>query len=240
MATVFSYPYGLLMIILLTKMIFDATLNAALDFTLALVFISSLVLLAGMLHPREIFYLITGIIYYAAIPCMYIFLIIYAAFNMDVLSWGTREVKTDPQKEVKSRYLRGSLQNVLFLQNQRNSGNILTKWFNIKRTKSTEPVPAELQVKLEAIADKLNDLESVITNERESAVVEVTSDVHSESGIESVESTDDFLVNDGFAGETRFLASKELMFWNEVIDKYLSPTVYDEVSCTSATHSYLI
>ena len=33
-----------------------------------------------------------GIIYYVTIPSMYLFLIIYAVFNLNVVSWGTREV----------------------------------------------------------------------------------------------------------------------------------------------------
>ena len=34
-----------------------------------------------------------GVIYYVTIPSMYLFLIIYAVFNLNVVSWGTREVK---------------------------------------------------------------------------------------------------------------------------------------------------
>ncbi len=33
-----------------------------------------------------------GVIYYVTIPSMYLFLIIYAVFNLNVVSWGTREV----------------------------------------------------------------------------------------------------------------------------------------------------
>ena len=33
-----------------------------------------------------------GVIYYITIPSMYLFLTIYSVFNLNVVSWGTREV----------------------------------------------------------------------------------------------------------------------------------------------------
>ena len=33
-----------------------------------------------------------GLIYYITIPSMYLFLVIYSVFNLNVVSWGTREV----------------------------------------------------------------------------------------------------------------------------------------------------
>ena len=33
-----------------------------------------------------------GLVYYITIPSMYLFLVIYSFFNLNVVSWGTREV----------------------------------------------------------------------------------------------------------------------------------------------------
>ena len=41
---------------------------------------------------QEFWCLPNGIIYYITIPSMYLFLMIYSVFNLNVVSWGTREV----------------------------------------------------------------------------------------------------------------------------------------------------
>jgi len=49
------------------------------------------VIITGLLHPQEIKALPAGIVYYITIPCMYMLLTIYSLFNMNDVSWGTRE-----------------------------------------------------------------------------------------------------------------------------------------------------
>jgi chitin synthase len=49
------------------------------------------VVVTGLLHPQEMHALPAGIIYYITIPCMYMLLTIYSLFNMNDVSWGTRE-----------------------------------------------------------------------------------------------------------------------------------------------------
>lgn len=46
----------------------------------------------GIVHPQEVGALICGFIYYITIPSMYMLLLIYSVFNMNDVSWGTREV----------------------------------------------------------------------------------------------------------------------------------------------------
>lgn len=45
----------------------------------------------GILHPQEIKVLLYGLVYYITIPSMYMLLIIYSLFNLNDVSWGTRE-----------------------------------------------------------------------------------------------------------------------------------------------------
>lgn len=45
----------------------------------------------GLLHPQEMKALIYGIVYYITIPSMYMLLVIYSLFNLNDVSWGTRE-----------------------------------------------------------------------------------------------------------------------------------------------------
>ncbi len=58
-------------------------------------------ILGGILHPYEFWCLPAGIIYYLCIPAGYLILIIYSFSNMNVVSWGTREVpKRKTKKEL--------------------------------------------------------------------------------------------------------------------------------------------
>lgn len=55
------------------------------------------IIVTGVLHPQEINALPAGIIYYITIPCMYMLLTIYSLFNMNDVSWGTRENPQEAQ-----------------------------------------------------------------------------------------------------------------------------------------------
>ena len=56
--------------------------------------------IAGILHPQEISCLFCIVIYFATIPSMYLLLMIYSLFNLNDVSWGTREVpKQENEKE---------------------------------------------------------------------------------------------------------------------------------------------
>ncbi|CAG0914900.1 unnamed protein product [Notodromas monacha] len=53
----------------------------------------------GLLHPQELYCLPSGIVYYLTVPSMYLLLIIYSVFNLNNVSWGTREVAKVLSKE---------------------------------------------------------------------------------------------------------------------------------------------
>lgn len=56
--------------------------------------VSGQVVITGCLHPQEVGALLYGIVYYITIPSMYMLLVIYSIFNMNDVSWGTRENAT--------------------------------------------------------------------------------------------------------------------------------------------------
>ncbi len=70
-----------------------------------IVFMATLVgffVLAGLLHPQEIFNLAPGVIYFLAFPSVYLLLPLYALCNLNVVTWGTREIwdrKTEEHEE---------------------------------------------------------------------------------------------------------------------------------------------
>ena len=59
---------------------------------------------AALLHPQEIWCLLCCVIYVVTIPSMYLLLTIYSIFNMNNVSWGTREVpKTEAEKAAEAK-----------------------------------------------------------------------------------------------------------------------------------------
>ncbi|XP_046809276.1 chitin synthase chs-2 [Lucilia cuprina] len=98
LAFVISSLYCLVMMAVLIgiiiQMIDDGPFAPASLFFL-LVFLQ--IFIAGIVHPQEVGALICGFIYYITIPSMYMLLLIYSVFNMNDVSWGTREVA--PKKD---------------------------------------------------------------------------------------------------------------------------------------------
>jgi chitin synthase len=58
-------------------------------------------IIAAILHPQEFGCLLSGVVYYVTVPSMYLLLIVYSIFNLNVVSWGTREVATKKSKMVR-------------------------------------------------------------------------------------------------------------------------------------------
>lgn len=55
--------------------------------------VAGIMIFTAILHPMELKCLPCGIIYYVTVPSMYLLLIIYSIFNLNDVSWGTREVE---------------------------------------------------------------------------------------------------------------------------------------------------
>lgn len=54
----------------------------------------------GVLHPREVGILPLGFVYYISVPSTYLLLIVYALFNLNDVTWGTREVQARKTEQV--------------------------------------------------------------------------------------------------------------------------------------------
>ncbi|TMW48229.1 hypothetical protein DOY81_006700 [Sarcophaga bullata] len=62
--------------------------------------------IAACLHPQEFWCISAGLIYLLSIPSMYLLLILYSIINLNVVSWGTREVvakKTKKEMEAEKK-----------------------------------------------------------------------------------------------------------------------------------------
>ncbi|KAK7080071.1 chitin synthase I [Halocaridina rubra] len=58
-------------------------------------------IITGLLHPKEILCLPCGMIYYLLVPSMYLLLQIYSCYNLNNVSWGTREVAQKARKKTR-------------------------------------------------------------------------------------------------------------------------------------------
>ncbi|XP_017770728.1 PREDICTED: uncharacterized protein LOC108558345 [Nicrophorus vespilloides] len=64
-----------------------------------LIAMTSSFFIAACLHPQEFWCILPGIIYLLSIPSMYLLLILYSIINLNVVSWGTREVAVKMTKK---------------------------------------------------------------------------------------------------------------------------------------------
>lgn len=67
-------------------------------------FVAVEMIVAAFLHPQEFLCLPAGIVYYVTIPSMYLLLIVYSIFNLNVVSWGTREIAAKKTKMVRKYF----------------------------------------------------------------------------------------------------------------------------------------
>jgi chitin synthase len=92
-AMVLSLVYAIIMMAVLVGLALQMGEDGLLAPTsLSLIFVAGSFVLAGILHPQEFKCLPMGVIYYITIPSMYLLLMIYSIFNLNNVSWGTREV----------------------------------------------------------------------------------------------------------------------------------------------------
>lgn len=100
-AAIISTDYGIVM----TAVAVAISINIVTESLMSpiswfLLLMTSQIVLAALLHPYEVSCLMHGLIYYLAIPSMYLLLIIYSLCNLNNISWGTRETKTKKNRAV--------------------------------------------------------------------------------------------------------------------------------------------
>ncbi|KAF4523723.1 hypothetical protein B566_EDAN011587 [Ephemera danica] len=132
-AMIYSIVYVLVMVAVLIGLLVQISEDGALAPTSLFFFIvTAQFIITGLLHPLEIGCLPCGIIYYITVPSMYLLLIIYSLFNLNNVSWGTREVAKSPE-EIASEKVAANQQGQQILSNKKDSH--LTRIFNTFRSK---------------------------------------------------------------------------------------------------------
>ncbi|XP_075212205.1 hyaluronan synthase-like protein kkv [Lycorma delicatula] len=131
--------------------------------------------IAACLHPQEFKCIVPGVIYLLSIPSMYLLLILYSIINLNVVSWGTREVQVkktkkeleqekkeaeEAKRKAKQRSLLGFLQNEnLGVGNEDEEGSLELSFAGLFRCMfCTYPKPIDEKQQLLRIADSLDSL----------------------------------------------------------------------------------
>ena len=103
-AFIISIVYALIMMAVMVGVLIQVIEDGILaPSSLFFITVALQIIITGLLHPQEINALPAGIIYYITIPCMYMLLTIYSLFNMNDVSWGTRE---NPQEATATKMVR--------------------------------------------------------------------------------------------------------------------------------------
>ncbi|XP_060530267.1 chitin synthase chs-2-like [Cylas formicarius] len=102
-AAIISGIYGLIMMAVLVGIMMQINEDGILAPSSMFFFLmAGEFVVAGIIHPKEFYCLPYGVIYYVTVPSMYMLLVIYSVFNMNNVSWGTREItvvaNTTPEK----------------------------------------------------------------------------------------------------------------------------------------------
>lgn len=100
MAGVISAIYGLVMMAVLIGIMVQIKDDGWLAPSSLFFFcVAAEFIITALLHPQEFYCLKYGVIYYVTVPSMYMLLVIYSIFNMNNVSWGTREVTIVPKSD---------------------------------------------------------------------------------------------------------------------------------------------
>ncbi|XP_034944294.1 chitin synthase chs-2-like [Chelonus insularis] len=160
-AAIISTIYGLIMIIVLVGIMIQIAKNGWLTpGTILFLIVMGQLVIAGLLHPQELSCLLCIVIYYIAVPSIYLLLIIYSIFNINNVIWGTRESKEN--KDISTE------QNPLLTENQSSESNT-SKLFQKESLDSlivylfrilfnTQNRDSDQFEKLDCIAETLNNI----------------------------------------------------------------------------------
>ncbi|XP_052089240.1 chitin synthase chs-2-like [Mytilus californianus] len=95
-AAVLSCIYAVVMVIVLIGVIQDAAdKRLCSTTTIFFIFVAGVFVTSAILHPKEFFCLLHGVLYFVAIPSMSMLMFLYSIGNLHVVSWGTRETNKE-------------------------------------------------------------------------------------------------------------------------------------------------
>nr|KAG5714884.1 hypothetical protein BaRGS_000372 [Batillaria attramentaria] len=174
-AAIMSIGYALVMMIVIVGLVLEMKKDGiCAPTTIFTVFIVGVFIISAVMHPMEFYCLFHGILYFLAIPCMSMLLMIYSICNLNVVSWGTREVLTAAPppdsnqakksgekptrlKQLVNLFMMGRADGVQGVEEDSDYGFSCGNLF--KCLCCPRPVEDKSTLKMAAILDKLDNLE---------------------------------------------------------------------------------
>ncbi|XP_038158757.1 chitin synthase chs-2-like isoform X1 [Cyprinodon tularosa] len=226
-AAVMSVIYAFLMLVvvmsIIGSMVRDQTiLTPSSTFIVAM---SIIYVVTALMHPQEFLLVFYGLLYILCIPSAYLLLIIYAMVNMNCVSWGTREAKPAAGAETTGTNVQQS-----HSERAKTTWKKFCSWMKCcKKSNQTSEVE-EISIRQENLDPEPTTpepqpqntlIDDVLENEQDLEEIACDSPVQSwKRKLESL-STDIQL-------QEASLDEDEEQFWNELIEKYLSPLKEDK------------
>ena len=238
---------------MLITYVMDTPLNPNLLFLGAMV---GIFLLCAFMHPQEILCLLPGPMFFLGIPSGYLLLTIYSLCNLNVVSWGTREIavvkteeekkKEEEEKKKKKKAESGGLFKLFGLnkivelyekyvskkkqevnKTEEVMSEILAFLKSGKTDVTTKPMSEELQDSKKRAEEKPKPDETK-REEKETENV-ISTAVRFKENVTEIKYK---WCNDpkfGKGGKVAKLNKKEEVFWRDFIDAYLLPLEKDPV-----------
>lgn len=136
--------------------------------TIFLMFLVGAFIISAVFHPQEFTCLLHGALYFLAVPSMSMLLMIYSICNMHIVSWGTREnaVATNPaEPKKKSKATKISSMLDKFKNKNSDDSDYAFSFGNLfKCLCCPKPQQDRTGGTFAAILEKLDSLESAMTN----------------------------------------------------------------------------
>lgn len=176
---------------------------------LFLAFVAGVFVVAAFIHPKEFSCIFPGILYYVTVPATFIFLTVFFVCNLNDVSWGTREKKSNDDQANTEKSIFELLR------------TIFTSWLKEKIEPKQETPTPEARLK-EKIEPKQDTPTPVAEQEQQVAVNENIYDIVGEENMGS-RSCEPHWYNQLPNYKEENLSVQENLFWENTIEKYLKP-----------------
>ncbi|XP_046583926.1 chitin synthase chs-2-like [Haliotis rubra] len=250
LATLFSVIYAFIMMVVIARTIMIAFEQSALHLrVLFTIILPVLYIMSGLLHWKEKGCLPHGLLYFLCIPSTYILLLIYSLCNLNIVSWGTREI---PDRKTKQQL---KAEREAAQSEKKVDGLFARLFFSSTSIQELKQLLQELKLKLSSSSKDRQDAVALPTQMYRNVPKQLDQlagkEPQSQSSCESVatrsinvsaeeplpaedETENEFYRENHWAhdpalgnGPVLTLVGKEKNFWNDLIEKYLKPIEQD-------------
>ncbi|XP_046584627.1 chitin synthase chs-1-like [Haliotis rubra] len=249
-AALFSAIYAFIMMVVIAGTIVIAFEQSVLHLSvLFTIILPVLYIMSGLLHWKEKGCLPHGLLYFLCIPSTYILLLIYSLCNLNIVSWGTREIperktkqqlKAEREAPQSGKKVDGLFARVFFSSTSIQELKQLLQELKLKLSSSSKDRQDAVTLSTQTYRNVPEQLDQLAGKEPQSqssceSFLPISLNVSAEEPLPAEDETEnDFYRGKHWAhdpalgnGPVLTLVGKEKDFWNDLIDKYLKPIEKD-------------